>query len=268
MREREDGAMLLEGKNAIIYGAGGAVGGAVARAFARDGAAVYLAGRTLARVREVADEIVAGGGSAQAAQVDASDEAAVESHVAMVAAKAGRIDILFNAIGMEDVQGVPLLDLSVDDFTQPIFIAARTQFLTTRVVARHMVGQSAGVIMSITGEPTPVTNMGGFVAACAMVEGLWRSLALELGPHGIRLVIVRSAGSPDTPGVQEVMKQHAAAAGLTPGDYAAEMGDGTLLGRLPLLAEVANAATLLASDRASAMTATLANVTCGAFVDL
>src|ERR1700760_3833028 len=186
--------MLLENKNVIIYGAGGAVGGAVARAMARDGAAVFLAGRTLAPVRAVAEEITAGGGTAHAAQVDALDEQAIERHAAGVAAAAGQIDVLFNALGMEDVQGPPLTEMAADDFTHPVITAARTQFLTARAVARLMARQGSGVIMSITAEPTPATGMGGFMAACAVVEALWRGLACELGPHGIRLVIVRSAG--------------------------------------------------------------------------
>jgi 3-oxoacyl-[acyl-carrier protein] reductase len=131
-----------------------------------------------------------------------------------------------------------------------------------------MVKQGSGVIMSITAEPTPAPNLGGFMAACSMIEGLWWSLACELGPHGIRLVILRSAGSPDTMGVQEVWKLHAGAAGISLEQYQADSGSRTLLRRLPLLAEVANAATLLASDRTSAMTGVLANVTCGALVDL
>jgi 3-oxoacyl-[acyl-carrier protein] reductase len=260
--------MLLENKNVIVYGAGGAVGGAVARAMARDGAAVFLAGRTLAPVQAVAEEITAGGGTAHAAQVDALDEPSVERHVADVVAAAGRIDVLFNAIGMEDVQGPPLLEMAAGDFTHPVVTAARTQFLTARAVARPMTRQGSGVIMSITAEPTPATGMGGFMAACAAVEALWRGLACELGPHGIRLVIVRSAGSPDTPAVQEVTRLHAAAAGLPQAEFQAAEGSGTLMQRLPLLAEVANAAVLLASDRASAMTAVQANVTCGSFVDL
>src|ERR1700755_1189979 len=104
--------MLLENKNVIIYGVGGAVGGAVARAMARDGAAVFLAGRTLAPVRAVAEEITAGGGTAHAARVNARPGAPTDRPGAGVAAVAGRIDVLFNAIGMEDVQGPPLLELA------------------------------------------------------------------------------------------------------------------------------------------------------------
>jgi NAD(P)-dependent dehydrogenase (short-subunit alcohol dehydrogenase family) len=232
------------------------------------GAAVFLAGRTLAPVRTVADELSAGGATAHAAQVDALDEQAIERHVADVAAAAGRIDVLFNAIGMEDVQGTSLLELAADDFAHPVVTAVRTQFLTARAVARHMARQRSGVIMSVTAEPTPAPDMGGFMAACAAVEALWRGLACELGPQGIRLVIVRSAGSPDAPGVQEMARLHADAAGISPGAFQDAEGGGTLMRRLPLLAEVADAAVLLASDRASAMTAIQANVTCGSFVDI
>jgi 3-oxoacyl-[acyl-carrier protein] reductase len=260
--------MLLEKKNAVIYGAGGAIGGAVARAFARDGARVFLAGRTLDAVQDVANQISSAGGIAEAARVDALDEQAVEKHIGAVARKAGRIDILFNAIGMEDVQGTPLLEMSLDDFAHPVITATTTQFLTARAVGRRMVEQGSGVIMSITAAPTPEPNVGGFRAACSAIEGLWRSLASELGPHGIRLVILRSAGSPDSPGLQGVLSAPAAVAGVSLEEYMAEMGRSALLRRLPLLAEVANAATLFASDRASAMTGAIANLTCGALVDL
>ncbi len=261
--------MLLENKNAVIYGGGGSVGSAVARAFAREGANVFLAGRTLTRVEAVAEEISAAGGTAEAARVDARDEIAVEEHVAAVAEKAGRIDVLFNAIGMEDVQGTPLLDMPLEDFAHPVIVATRTQFLTARAVARRMVGQGSGVILTITAGPArkAVANVGGFDTACAAIEGLWRTFAAELGPYGIRLVVVASAGSPDTPDVQEMLEVHAKAAGTSPEEYLADAGSHTLLGRLPTLAEVADVATIMASDRASAMTGVIANVTCGSIVD-
>lgn len=260
--------MLLEKKNAVIYGGGGAIGGAVARAFAREGAGVFLAGRTLAKVEAVAEEISAAGGAAEAARVDALDEQAVERHIDEVAGKAEHIDVLFDAIGMEDIQGAPLLDMPFEDFAHPVLVATRTQFLTARAVARRMVKQGSGVILTVTAEPTPSRNIGGFGTACSAIEGLWRSFAKELGPHGIRVVVLRSAGSPDTPAVQEVWRVHAEAAGVPLEEYTADSGSGTLLGRLPLLAEVANAASIMASDRASAITGAMINVTCGTLVDL
>jgi NAD(P)-dependent dehydrogenase (short-subunit alcohol dehydrogenase family) len=259
--------MLLENKTAVIYGAG-AIGGAVARAFAREGANVFLASRTRATVDVLADQIAAEGGAVEAAHVDASDERAVEDHLDRVNARTGGIDILFDAIGMDDIQGTLILEMPLEDLMQPVVKALRTQFLTARAAARHMVGRGSGAIMSITVAPTPVPYHGGFGVACSAIEGLWRSLAAELGPSGVRLVILRSAGSPDAPGVQETFERHAAAGGTTPEQFLGEASSGTLLRRLPTLAEVADAATIMASDRASAMTGAFANVTCGFWVDV
>jgi 3-oxoacyl-[acyl-carrier protein] reductase len=260
--------MLLANKNAVIYGTGG-VGGAIARAFAREGARVFLASRTLANVEALAREITDSRGMSEAAQVDALDEQSVEDHISNVTEKAGNIDILFNAIGMQDVQGKPLHEMSLEDFTRPIMIAARTQFLTARAVARGMIRQGSGVIMTITGGPArrAFPNVGGFDVACAAIEGLWRTFAAELGPYGIRLVVIGSAGSPDTPDVQATLKLHARATGKSFEEVLADSGHDTLLGRLPRVAEVANVATLMASDYASAMTGVIANVTGGYIVD-
>lgn len=260
--------MLLENKNAVIYGAGGAIGATVARAFASEGAKVFLAGRTLSKVEAVAKEITATGGVAEAAQVDALDEQAVEQHISAVAGRAEGIDVLFNAIGMDDIQGTPLLDMPLEDVARPVIKAMRTQFLTARAVARRMAERGSGVILSITVPPTPVPFHGGYGVACAAVEGLWRLLAAELGPRGVRLVILRSAGSPDAPDIHETFERHAKAAGISPEEFLAEASSTTLLKRLPSLAEVANAATIMASDRASAMTGAFANVTCGYWIDV
>ena len=148
--------MLLENKTAIIYGAGGAIGGAVARTFAREGAKVCLSGRTLSKVQRVADEIVAAGGTAEAFQVDALDEAAVESHVAAVVKAAGRVDVTFNgitAVPQPGTQGIPIAELSVDAFIAPITLYMRSHFLTARAAARRMAEQGSGVLLMNT--PTP-----------------------------------------------------------------------------------------------------------------
>ena len=259
---------LLLDKNAIIHGAGGAIGGAVARAFAREGAKVFLAGRTLAKVDAVARDISASGGVAGTARVDALDEQAVEGHAGAVAEKAGRIDVLFNAIGMEDVQGTPLLEMALRDFLHPITVATRSQFLTARAAARHMVRKGSGVILTIiAGPPEALPYLGGFGPACEAIQGMWRGLAAELGPRGVRLVCLRSAGSPDTPDVRETFERHARAAGVTLEEFLDGTGSGALLRRLPTSSEVANVAVLMASDRASAMTGTFVNVTCGSRSD-
>jgi 3-oxoacyl-[acyl-carrier protein] reductase len=266
--------MLLAKKNAVVHGGGGAVGGAVARAFAREGARVFLAGRTLSSLHEVAREIGAAGGVADTAQVDALDEKAVERHASVIAEKAGGIDIVFNAVGFpnpkgKEGQGLPLVEIPVDDF---MFFAAnwtRTQLVTARAAARHMMKRGSGVILTLTATPArqAFPLVGGFATACAAVEGLFRTLAAELGPRGIRVVCLRSTGSPEAPGVRETFELHAQAQGITIDEFQKQLAGQTLLGRLTTLAEVGNAAAFMASDRASAITGAVANLTCGALVD-
>src|SRR5437899_304855 len=123
--------MLLEGRNAVIYGGGGSIGSVVARAFATEGARVHLAGRTLDALQSVADSIRADGGSAETAVVDALDEQSVDRHADAVAAEYGSLDVSFNLISHGDVQGTPLAEMSLADFEQPVVTAVRTMFITT-----------------------------------------------------------------------------------------------------------------------------------------
>jgi NAD(P)-dependent dehydrogenase (short-subunit alcohol dehydrogenase family) len=263
--------MLLESKNAVIYGAGGAIGGAVARAFAREGANVFLAGHTLAKVDAVAKEIAAAGGQAETAQVDALDEQAVERHAGAVVAKAGSLDISFNAIGIpqQGVQGIPLVELSPDSFMLPVMSYTRAHFLTARAAARRMVDKGSGVILTLTSVPARMASplMGGMSPAWAAVEALSRSLAAELGPRGIRVVCLRPNAMPETATITEVFGLHAEGSGMTREQFQALMEGQTLLGRLQTLTEVANVAAFIASDQASAMTGTVANLSGGTIVD-
>jgi len=179
--------MLLEAKNAVIYGGGGNIGASVARGFAREGATVHLAGRTPATLERVAEDIHAAGGTAMTAQVDALDGAAVDAFADAVAADAGSLDISINLISVGDVQGTPLAEMTLDDFEQPIRNALRSTFLTSRAAARHMIQQRSGVILMFGGEGDPVRNysIGGFQIALTAVEALRRQLASELGRHGV-----------------------------------------------------------------------------------
>src|SRR4051812_36590982 len=108
----------LKDKVAVIYG-NGAVGAAIAKAFAHEGAKVFLTGRTVAKLEMIADEILRNGGRIETAQVDALDEHAVEKHLHDVVERMGRIDISFNTIGIaaKDAQHILLKDLSVESFS-------------------------------------------------------------------------------------------------------------------------------------------------------
>jgi 3-oxoacyl-[acyl-carrier protein] reductase len=190
--------MLLENKIAMIYGAGGPIGGAVARAFAREGARVFLAGRTKAKLDKVADQIRSNGGVADTAVVDALDERTIDEYVDAVIEQAGSIDISFNLISYGDVQK-PLTEISVEDFTQPITTATRTQFLTTKAAARHMIRRGSGVILHFGGGgPQTQPGLGGFKVALDAIESLRRQWAVELGPHGIRVVTLKTGGVPES----------------------------------------------------------------------
>jgi NAD(P)-dependent dehydrogenase (short-subunit alcohol dehydrogenase family) len=246
--------MLLDGKRTIIHGAGGALGGAIARTFAREGARVFLAGRREASLGVVAADIA--GGPEGMDVVDALDEAAVDEYTDAVAARAGGVDVVLNAIDIQDVQGTPIVEMTPDDFASPILAGTRTHFLTSRAAARHMIPAGAGAIVTLSASPAglPGTGMGGFGVACAAIEAFTRHLAGELGPHGIRVVCVRPDKVADAPPE------------LDP-EFKQTLVDKTLLKRLPSLAETAEVAAFVASDRASAMTATVANMTCGTLID-
>lgn len=265
--------MLLDNKVAIVYGGGGVIGSAVARAFARAGAEVHVAGRTPAKVNSVARDIVAKGGRAEAARVDALDERSVQQHADAVAARAGRIDIAFNAVGIAHVQGIPLLDLALDDYFHPVQAYTRTHFITAKAVARHMTQQKSGVILTLS---TPAGRMPGpgflgHSVACAGIEALTRHLAGELGDYRVRVVCIRSHAIPETvrkgSHARQVFGEVAARGGTTVDAMLAGAASGTLLKRLPTLDELANTAVFLASSNAGAMTGAIANLTCGMTLD-
>lgn len=251
--------MLLENKNAIVYGGGGGIGGGVARAFAREGAHVFLAGRTREKLDAVARDIEGEGGSAAVAVLDALDEKAVDEHADTVAAEVGGIDVSFNLISLRDIQGTPLAEMSPEDFEQPIMTAMRSQFLTSRAAARHMIWRGSGVILFFGGDGDPIRNhyIGGFQIALAAIESLRRQLAAELGPHGIRAVTLRTGGVPET-----IPEDFAGREAITE-----SLVEPTMLGRTATLEDVGNVAAFVASDKARSMTAATANISCGALVD-
>ncbi|MET3729296.1 NAD(P)-dependent dehydrogenase (short-subunit alcohol dehydrogenase family) [Fictibacillus halophilus] len=254
--------MLLKNKIAVVYGAGGAIGGAVARAFAEEGASVFLAGRSMASLQIVANDITSAGGTAKVTKVDALKKEEIDEHLDRIVQHVGRIDISFNAIGIRgDLQGTPLIDMSQEDFMTPILTGVQTHFLTSTAAAKYMMKQKSGIILTLSASSAALSGRdrtyhltGGFATACAAIEGYTRSLAGELGTKGVRVVSLRSDAIPETwkPDFPEVR---------------AYMEKGTALGRLPTLKEVADAAVFIASDRASAITGAIMNVTCGSIMD-
>jgi len=253
--------MILKNKNAIIFGGGGSLGSAVARAFAKNGARVFLAGRHVAPVKLIAEKINAEGGKAESAEVDALNEKAVNEYVKAVASKAGTVDISFNAISWYDLQGVPLTEMSLTDFARPISISIETQFITSTAAARIMIRQGHGVILSLTATPGGIgyANIGGFGPACCAVESFSRNLGAELGPYNVRVVNMRSGGSPDSKPFVEALENNREAAT----EFIRKIENDTMLKKLPLREDIGNLASFLASDLAGKITGVTIDITSG-----
>lgn len=271
--------MLLKDKNAVIYGGSGAIGGAVARVFAREGAKVFICGRTQDKLNAVAEDILAAGGAVETALLDVFDQQAVEAHAEAIAAKAGGIDIVLNAISVMHDQGTLLVDLSLEAFMQPVDGFLRSLFITSKAVVRHMGGKRPGVILTLS---TPGSKMAapgvlGYCVTCAGTEAFSRVLAAELAPENIRVVCIRPHAISDAPAAgsytRDLFKTQPAykeTGGNQPVEEwlpTSDMAQGTMLKRLPTLYEVAETAAFLASDRAGAITGSVANLSCGAVLD-
>jgi NAD(P)-dependent dehydrogenase (short-subunit alcohol dehydrogenase family) len=264
--------MQLKDKNAIIYGAGGAIGSAVAKAFAREGAQVFLAGHSGESVTTVYDAILKAGGKADMSVFDATSEHAVDKHFRSVLTQVEKVDISFNALGIPQtgVQGIPLLELTPEQFLLPVTTYAQSHFLTARAAGKHMAENKKGVILMLTATPARAAAplVGGMAPAWASIEALTRTFATELGGFGVRVVCLRPNGIPETGTITEVFGLHAKAIGMPSNlEFQGLMESMTLLKRLPDLTEVANTAVFIASDQASAITGTVINMSCGSIVD-
>lgn len=253
--------MLLEDKNAIIYGGGGQIGSAIARAYGREGARVFLAGRTAATLEKVAADIRRAGGRADTAVVDALDEESVDNHADEVAATAGTIDISVNVIADTDVQGTPMADMSPDDYLSPVLTSVRSKFLTSRAAARHMRARRSGVILAFGGSGDHSVArrhaLGGLLTGFDAVESMRRQLATELGGHGIRVVTLQTGGVPDS-----IPREFEGRAAIE-----ADLVAQTLLGRTATFEDVGNVAVFAASEWARTITGAAINMTCGAVLD-
>jgi NAD(P)-dependent dehydrogenase (short-subunit alcohol dehydrogenase family) len=264
-------SQLLQGKRAVVFGAGGSVGAAVAKALAAEGAEVFLAGRTKANLDEVARQIAADGGHAHAAAIDAANEVAVADYIDGIAWD-GRIDIVFNAIGplaSEYGNGKHAVDLSVDEFVLPLGTIVRSQFITARAAARHMVKQHSGVIIFLTGSPARghVQGATAIGAAFGAIESLMENLAVEIGPAGVRSVCLRTTANADSRTIQDTLAALAGKMNVGKDELVAQFANMNFLKVPASVADTAKAVVFLASDRARLLTGTVVNSTAGAAAD-
>jgi NAD(P)-dependent dehydrogenase (short-subunit alcohol dehydrogenase family) len=263
----------LKKKVAVVYGGGGVIGSAIARVLAREGAHVYVAGRTRDPLDRIVQTITGNGGRADATVADAANEDDVHRHIDHVIERGGRLDILVNAVGIPHVQGPTLAELDADQFMAPVDGYLRTLFVTTRAAAPHMAAHRSGVVLTLSNPTARLTGSGflGIGAATAAVEAFSRILAGELGPDGVRVVCIRPHAVPASLGeshLTDAFDGQAERAGTTTDEWLAGLAaQGTLLGRLPTPEDVAEYAAFAASDRARTMTGTIANLTAGSIVD-
>lgn len=262
--------MLLKNKTAVIYAATGAVG-AAARAFAREGAKVFLTGRSIEKLKRVADEISAENLKAEIAAVDALDEQAVVRHLQTVVEKTGGINVSFNAIGIPQtgIQGVPLAELPLEQFFLRAATYLKSHFITAKAAARQMIQKQSGVILFHTPEPARLAAplVGGMAAAWASIEALSKNLSVELAARGIRTVTVRSTGLPETATIETVFSLHGQALGITGEQFQNVVESMNHTKRSSTLEELTDAMIFAASDKASGMTGAVINLTGGMIFD-
>jgi 3-oxoacyl-[acyl-carrier protein] reductase len=254
--------MLLQNKNAIIYGGGGSLGGAVAKALAREGTKVFVTGLHKQNVQKTASDIIAAGGKAEAAVVDALNATSIEKYLQEVVKKAGSIDITFNAISLDPVQNIPFVKMNASDFLRPIQRAMESHFLTATAAGRIMIEQGFGVILSLTATPGgigyPLT--GGFGVACTAIEKFSCNLASEIGKYGVRVVNIRSGGSPDS---RPFMEGRQNVGDAIMDSVIEKISMDTMLKKMPPMIDIANTAVFLASDWAKMITGVTVDVTAG-----
>jgi NAD(P)-dependent dehydrogenase (short-subunit alcohol dehydrogenase family) len=266
------GARILENKSAVVFGAGGSIGKAVAKEFAAEGARVFLAGRTKAGLETVAKQITADGGEARTAAVDALDDAAVNRYLDDVAKQAGKIDVLVDLTGplsSEYGNGKAAVELPVDEFMTALTTIVKSHFITARAAARHMVNQKSGVIIFVTGSPARPHVQGATAigAAFAAIENLTGNLALEVSPSGVRVVCLRTVANVDSKPILDTMDLIARRMNITREQAIGQIALSNFLKVPATVQDTANAAVLIASDRARMMTGTVVNASAGAALD-
>ncbi|MGW0662989.1 SDR family NAD(P)-dependent oxidoreductase [Streptodolium elevatio] len=246
--------MLLENKTAVIYGGGGTIGGAMAGAFAAEGARVFLVGRTPATLEAAADRIRAAGGQAETAVVDAMDASAVNDHIDAVAEKAGSVDISVNVISQQGIFQ-PLADISTPDFVAAIGNALATQLITTKAAARHMVDQESGVLLFFGGSDPAhsIPGLGNVQVGMDAIESLRRQWATELAPHGVRTVTLLSGGIIDS--FPDIPEMEAARQGIV---------NASPFKRAATTADVGRVAAFVASEQGRSIASTQVNISFGA----
>ena len=263
---------ILEQKHAVVFGAGGSIGSAVAKELAAEGAEVFLAGRTKSNVEEVAKQITAAGGCAHMAVLDALDDAAINNYMDGIAKQNGRIDVVLNAVGplvKEYGAGKRAVDLTIEEVMLPLTTIVKSNFITAHAAVRHMIKQRSGVIIFLTGSTARGHVEGGTSIGVTFgaIETLMENLAFEIGPSGVRAVCIRTTANTDSRAIQGVMEFMTGQMNITREQAVAQIASFNFLKTPASIADTAKLAAFLASDQARLMTGTVVNSSAGAALD-
>ena len=262
--------MLLSGKRIVIFGGSGAIGTTMAKVFASEGGKIWLAARNQQRLEAAADQVRLAGGEVETFVVDCLDPKETEDAVNAVAARSGGFDVAINATSFMHNQGAYIDDLSLDAFLSPVHDFLTSLFNTTKAVVPHISQSGRGVILTLStpaGRTAPPGHLG-YSTTCAGVEAFSRVLAAELGPRNVRVVCLGPHAISDAPKAgsytAELFAPKAQALGISVDQWLEGGARGTMLGTLPTLDDVAQAAAFMISDKARVMTAAYVNLTAGA----
>lgn len=236
--------MSLEGKVALITGAGSGFGEGIAKRFVAGGAKVAVLDRDKAAAERVAQEL---GGKAIAVVADIAKEADVDAAVATVLAKLGRVDVLINNAGVgHKPQNAELV--GPDEFDRIVGVNIRGIYLMTRALLPHMKANRGGVIINVasTGANRPRPNLAWYNATKGWVVSATKALAIELAPFDIRVVALNPVAG-ETPLLTTFM-------GEDTEEIRKKFRDSIPLGRLLKPEDLAEAAAFVASPQASMIT--------------
>ncbi|HEX8732493.1 MAG TPA: 3-oxoacyl-ACP reductase FabG [Ktedonobacterales bacterium] len=235
----------LTGRVALVTGAGRGIGAATARRLAEDGARVTLADLDVEGCERVAQEIAGLGSEAVAVRCDVSRKEDAEQAVATAISTFGQLDILVNNAGI--LRDNLIFKMSDDDWDSVLAVHLKGAFLCSRAAQKHMVERKYGRIVNLS-STSALGNRGqvNYSAAKAGMQGLTRTLAIELGPFGITANAV-APGFIDT----DMTRATAQRLGLTPEQFQAGMAGMIPLRRVGQPSEVASVIAFLVSDDAS-----------------
>jgi len=259
----------LQDKVAVVFAASGDIAGAVARSFSQHGARVYVTARNLDAVKALALEISVNGSYAEAAKVNALNEAEIDDFLKKIVADNGKLDIVFNGIGVDynAMGGRPLTtEATFAQFMAPMEKICGSQFLTSRLAAKYMKEtQSEGTILLLTAalSRSKLPNLAGITAASAAVEGMTRVMATEWGGEGIKVICVCPGAIMETKRISSWIDSAAKEYGIPLDQLIAQYQAFDILKTSPTLKQVGETAAFLASETGVVFNSHIVDVDCG-----